>query len=534
MRRRSQTWRVGLTFLALFAASCVGLFARPALADGPIDWTLRTRVARAEGGPKRAVERTASWEPARTAVIVCDMWDSHHCLNATRRGAELAPRMDRVLKVLRDRGATIIHAPSNCMPAYETHPGRERARATPRSKTFPDKIGLWCTKIPSEEAGTYPIDQTDGSEDDDPDEHRRWVAHLAAIGRNPKLPWKAQTDLIAIDPDRDFISEGGEEIWSILEARQIAHVILVGVHANMCVLGRPFGLRNLAQAGREVVLMRDMTDTMYNPARAPFVNHFAGTDLIVEHIESHVAPTISSEQILGGRPFRFRDDRRPRVAFLIAEDEYRTAATLPEFAASHLGDRSRVDFAFDNDDHSALSGLGVLDDADVAVVSLRRRSLPEAQIAAIRRHVDEGRAIVGLRTANHAFAPRPDALAPGSASWPTFDADVLGGHYQGHHGEGPQVAIAPSAPAHPILAGVTFAAFVGHGSLYKVSPIAGTAVPILIGTIPGQQPEPVAWTNIGPAGNRVFYTSLGHPDDFRDPAFNRLLANAIEWASGRN
>lgn len=73
----------------------------------------------------------------------------------------------------------------------------------------------------------------------------------------------------------------------------------------MCVLGRPFGLRQLAKNGKHVVLMRDLTDAMYNPQSWPQVSHHEGTQLIISHIERHVCPTISSEQILGGKPFEF-------------------------------------------------------------------------------------------------------------------------------------------------------------------------------------------------------------------------------------
>ena len=111
-------------------------------------------------------------------------------------------------------------------------------------------------------------------------------------GRDPKAPWKSQTDLLTI-ADEDYISDSGEEIWSILEARGIKHVVLMGVHLNMCVLGRPFGLRQMAKNGKDVALMRDMTDTMYNPKRAPYVSHFAGTDLMIEHVEKFVAPSIT-------------------------------------------------------------------------------------------------------------------------------------------------------------------------------------------------------------------------------------------------
>ena len=91
----------------------------------------------------------------------------------------------------------------------------------------------------------------------------------------------------------------------MLQAGEIKNVILVGVHTNMCVLGRPFGLRQLAKNGVNVVLMRDLTDSMYNPKSWPHVSHAEGTALIISHIEQHVCPTITSDQFLGGEPFEF-------------------------------------------------------------------------------------------------------------------------------------------------------------------------------------------------------------------------------------
>ena len=98
------------------------------------------------------------------------------------------------------------------------------------------------------------------------------------------------------------------EYRTLLESRGINNVIVLGVHTNMCVLGRPFGLRQLAKNGKNVVLMRDMTDTMYNPARAPFVSHFRGTELIIEHVERYVCPTITPE--VRGLIFRAPRPRR--------------------------------------------------------------------------------------------------------------------------------------------------------------------------------------------------------------------------------
>jgi nicotinamidase-related amidase len=255
--------------------------------------------------------RPETWIARDTAVIVCDVWDLHHCLNAVRRLEEFAPRLNDVLKEARRRGATIIHAPSDCMPAYEGHPARKRAMSVPAAGEPPQDVTLWCSQIPAEEKAAYPIDQSDGGEDDDPAEHALWAAKLTAMGRNPGMPWKSQSKLIEIDAERDFISDRGDEIWNLLESRRIRNVILTGVHTNMCVLGRPFGLRQMKRHGRNVVLMRDMTDCMYNPKRWPFVDHFTGNDLIISHVERFVCPTVTSDQLLGGQSFRFSTDRRP-------------------------------------------------------------------------------------------------------------------------------------------------------------------------------------------------------------------------------
>ena len=254
--------------------------------------------------------KAESWSPAETAIIVCDVWDKHHSINAVRRMEEFLPRMNDVLTESRGKGAIIIHSPSDCMPAYNGHPARERAMETPAAKVQPADIEFWCSKIPAEEQAVYPIDQSDGGDDDEPTEHAKWASELKALGRNPGLPWKSQNDKIEINEQLDFISDKGDEVWNILEARGIKNVILVGVHTNMCVLGRPFGLRQLARNGKNVVLMRDLTDCMYNPKSWPYVDHFTGNDLIISHVERFVCPTITSDQILGGKPFASQYDKR--------------------------------------------------------------------------------------------------------------------------------------------------------------------------------------------------------------------------------
>jgi nicotinamidase-related amidase len=296
-----------LTFL-LPALALLTVGPAPGQEGAGLKLDQRSRLARPDGKGE-VVHKNVTWDPKQTTIIVCDMWDDHHCPKAVERVREMAPRMNQVLEKARGLGVLIIHAPSGCMEPYKDHPGRKRAQAAPRARTLPADIGQWCYKIPAEEKVKYPIEQKDGLTDCDctPEEQRAYDQMLAARGRNPRAPWKAQTDLLKIH-DEDAISDSGVEIWNLLEQRGIKTVILLGVHANMCVLGRPFGLRQMAKNGKHVVLMRDMTDTMYTPAHRPHVSHFRGTELIVEYIEEVICPTITSDQILGGRPFCFKRD----------------------------------------------------------------------------------------------------------------------------------------------------------------------------------------------------------------------------------
>ena len=238
---------------------------------------------------------------------------------------------------------------------------------------------------------------------------------------------------------------------------------------------------------------------------------------------------------------RAAEARAPRLVFMIGEDEYKTWETLPEFAKTELepkGFRVSVIQADPQDKNNFPGLVQALHDADLLFISLRRRTPPKEQLEAVRMHLNAGKPLCGIRTACHAFAPavtdKQTLIAnPRLAEWPEFDPEVLGGHYTGHHGAGAKVtlSIAPGGGGHPILQGVDASKLEGNGSLYKVSPLSGAVAPLLMGTIPDKPSEPVAWTRLyGPNQARIFYTSLGHPDDFKSPEFRRLLVNGIRWA----
>ena len=46
------------------------------------------------------------------------------------------------------------------------------------------------------------------------------------------------------------------------------------------------------------ILVRDLTDAMYNPQRAPYVSHAEGTELVIQYIEKYWCPTARSSDLM--------------------------------------------------------------------------------------------------------------------------------------------------------------------------------------------------------------------------------------------
>jgi len=227
------------------------------------------------------------------------------------------------------------------------------------------------------------------------------------------------------------------------------------------------------------------------------------------------------------------------VVMMIAEEEYGTATSLPAFAAKDLaplGVHCTTVLAEPADGHDFPGLLTALPGADLLLISVRRRAPTTAQMTLIRQHLDAGKAVVGIRTASHAFGSK--TTPAGHVAWPEFDREVLGGSYTGHYGNEAAVLIAATGAAdaksatHPLLAGVDLATLT-TSRLYKNATLVAGAVPLVLGCSgTSDQSHHVAWTNqVGKS--RIFYTSLGAEADFVQPAFRRLLSNGLLWALRR-
>lgn len=240
----------------------------------------------------------------------------------------------------------------------------------------------------------------------------------------------------------------------------------------------------------------------------------------------------------------------PRIVLISAEPEYRSADSLARLAAQLERDLHarttllKAEPAKDAPDN--IPGMEALDGADLVVVFMRFCRLPEAQLAPLDRYLRAGRPVIGIRTSTHAFAY--DAASPLN-SWNSFGPRVLGAPWIEHYGGNTTTLVSLTPHAAPaaqdaILAGV--GAFACRSWLYSLrpdAPVLGdfpptdarvllTGASVAPGDSPDQRPRhPVAWTWRTPWNGRVFTTTLGHPEDFDRPEFQRLLVNAARWAT---
>jgi nicotinamidase-related amidase len=201
------------------------------------------------------------------------VWDKHWCSGANKRLSPIVERARPLLDAARGKGAVVIHAPSDTMPFYEGSPQRRAAQETPRTAP-PAPLNLTDPPLP--------IDDSDGGCDTGEKSYKAWTRQHAGIPVEPQ----------------DYVTDKGDEVYSILKARGIETLFIMGVHTNMCILNRTFAIRQMTKWGVKCILIRDLTDAMYDPADRPFVSHEQGTNLVIEHIERYWCPSVTSASLM--------------------------------------------------------------------------------------------------------------------------------------------------------------------------------------------------------------------------------------------
>jgi NPCBM/NEW2 domain/Chitobiase/beta-hexosaminidase C-terminal domain len=209
----------------------------------------------------------------RMGVIAVDVWNFHWCKTATMRVDAFVPRMNKALDAARSLGMTVLLCPSDVVDNYAGFPQREAVFALPKIPV-PMAVNVTCPPVP--DAGGCACGR------------ERCAGNYGWDGMHPALRIGAE----------DLMPDSQAEVYAICRERGLTHLIYVGFHTQVCLLGKPMGLKAMKSAGLSCVLARDMTDAHpgYDPARefTPDLN----TEQVVEHFEKHLAPTIHFEHEL--------------------------------------------------------------------------------------------------------------------------------------------------------------------------------------------------------------------------------------------
>lgn len=254
------------------------------------------------------------------------------------------------------------------------------------------------------------------------------------------------------------------------------------------------------------------------------------------------------------------------IVFVTGEEEYRSEESMPQLAkilAKRHGFTCTVLFAtnpdtgeIDPETLDNIPGLKALKDADLMVLFIRFRELPDDQMKLLMDYVNSGKPMVALRTSTHAFryVKDPDnayAKLSFNSESPRggFGREVLGetwvDHYGVHQGESTRGVPAEGQAKHPILRGCTD--IWGPSDVYALTTLKGDCEPVLMGQVltgmeptdppnPAKSPVPVAWTKTytvtSGQASKVFVTTMGHAGDFQSEGVRRMLVNACYWALG--
>jgi formylglycine-generating enzyme required for sulfatase activity len=297
----------------------------------------------------------------------------------------------------------------------------------------------------------------------------------------------------------------------------------------------------------------------------PSAKMSATPDSALSHVGFRCAAPTTSQWLRYAGDASQEPGRGRRIVLVAGDEEYRSEESMPMLARmfNTLGFETVVLFSqdpatgeIDPDESSNIPGLHLIDEADLLILQLRFRHLPDADMAHIADYVESGKPVIGIRTATHAFA-YPDDSASLYAGWSWnraggFGSEILGETWVAHHGnhgrEATRGIVEAENAGHPILRGVDDV--FGPTDVYAINSLPEDATILLRGAIlsgmsPSDPPvrdarnepmHPIAWTRerVMPSGDvqRIFATTMGAAHDFSSEDLRRLIANAALWQLG--
>ncbi len=239
---------------------------------------------------------------------------------------------------------------------------------------------------------------------------------------------------------------------------------------------------------------------------------------------------------------------KPHAVLVVGTLHYSPELSMPLFAKEleRFGFRTTVVMGKGNPEkktQDVLPLIEVLAEADLAIFFMRFLKLPDKEWKPIEDYLKSGKPVIGLRTANHSFKYGKDH--PRHEWNDGFGRRALGTPYIVHQGGTTDIKVNPKNAGHPIMTNVAKSEWVSPGTLYLARLEKG-CTPLASGSGKGRarlvkksfgdiqvkefETAVVAWAWENEWGGKVFGTSFGHPGDFAEESFTRMLVNATCWA----
>lgn len=208
-----------------------------------------------------------------------------------------------------------------------------------------------------------------------------------------------------------------------------------------------------------------------------------------------------------------------KIHFIGASQEYKAEDSLKVYKEK-LEKKFKVSVSstYTKDKSKTAPNFEMIKEADVLVVFARRLNLSKENLAILKEYLESGKPVVGIRTASHAFQ-----------NFLELDSKYFGGSYKGH-GKSMQVSMSTAKMESEILKGIKVDGWVRKDKPYYNDSNSADIKILLKGTEPGGRVHPMAWSRVK-GQQRLFYTSLGLPEDFKDERFISLLNNALVWVT---
>jgi hypothetical protein len=258
------------------------------------------------------------------------------------------------------------------------------------------------------------------------------------------------------------------------------------------------------------------------------------------------------------------------IVLIAGDEEYRSEEAMPMlgkilavrhgFGCTVLFPVNHADGTVDPLTLTNIPGLEALDRADVCVIGLRFRELPDEQMKHFADYVNAGKPIIALRTSTHSFKYERNKQSRyakydwHNADWPGgFGQQVLGETWVNHHGDhgkqSTQGVINEPFRDHPVLRGV--ADIWGPTDVYGVTHLPKDASVLVWGQVlSGMKPTdppvegaknhpmmPLVWlphyVSANGRASRIVTTTMGAAVDLENEGLRRLAVNACYWAAGR-